>query len=173
MTLWFTADTHFGHTNIIKYCNRPFASVEEMDTELIRRWNERVADDDDVWHLGDYCMGDPAKYTAQLNGKLSFIKGSHDKWMKHEPRLVELELPLSYSDNPNYPRLLVMCHYPMRSWNMSHYASWHLFGHHHGELEPYGLSFDIGVDCHNFAPVSLDEVAEKMSKLRPTVDYRK
>jgi calcineurin-like phosphoesterase family protein len=61
----------------------------------------------------------------------------------------------------------------MRSWPNSHYASWHLYGHHHGKLPPYGLSFDVGVDCWDFAPVSLGQVEEKMKTLKPIVDYRK
>jgi calcineurin-like phosphoesterase family protein len=61
----------------------------------------------------------------------------------------------------------------MRSWDKSHYASWCLFGHHHGSLELYGLSFDVGVDCWNFFPVSLEQIDKKMSTLKPIVDFRK
>jgi calcineurin-like phosphoesterase family protein len=61
----------------------------------------------------------------------------------------------------------------MRSWDKSHYASWCLFGHHHGLLEPYGLSFDVGVDCWNFFPVSLEQIDKKMSTLKPIVVFRK
>ena len=57
MTLWFTSDTHYGHTNIIKYCNRPFQSIEEMNQALADNWNDRVEADDKVWHLGDFAMG--------------------------------------------------------------------------------------------------------------------
>jgi calcineurin-like phosphoesterase family protein len=68
--------------------------------------------------------------------------------------------------------VITLCHYSMRSWEMSHYASWHLYGHHHGTLEPYGLSFDVGVDCWNYYPISLEQVAEKMATLKPIVDFR-
>jgi calcineurin-like phosphoesterase family protein len=61
----------------------------------------------------------------------------------------------------------------MRSWPLSHYASWHLFGHHHGRLESYGLSFDCGTDTNNFYPYSLDDVCKKMATLKPIVDFRK
>ena len=56
MKYWFTADTHLGHQNIIKYCNRPFKTLDEMDTAIIRNWNERVDPDDTVLVLGDFCF---------------------------------------------------------------------------------------------------------------------
>ena len=56
MNLWFTSDTHFGHENIIKYCKRPFKSLEHMNMEIIRRWNERVQPDDMVIFAGDFCF---------------------------------------------------------------------------------------------------------------------
>ena len=61
----------------------------------------------------------------------------------------------------------------MRSWNKSHYGSWCLWGHHHNNLEPYGLSFDVGQDTHNFYPYSLNEICDKMKTLKPIVDFRK
>lgn len=54
MKVWFTADTHFGHRNILKHCDRPFGSVKEMDEALIAMWNAVVGLNDDVWHLGDF-----------------------------------------------------------------------------------------------------------------------
>ena len=176
MNTWFSSDHHLGHRNILKYTNRPFSSVEEMDDILILRWNEVVKKDDTVYHLGDFCMGDEWNYLSRLNGNILFIKGSHDSWMnkKDYPYLREITVD-NYMDevNSEYKKLIVLCHYSLRSWNKSHYASWHLFGHHHGNLEPYGLSFDVGVDCWDFYPVSFEQVREKMSKLSPIVDYRK
>jgi len=173
--IYFTSDTHFNHKNILKYSNRPFASVEEMDEVLIMNWNAAVGNDDTIYHLGDFCMGEHTKYLKQLNGNIIFIKGSHDKWMKKEPLMMEIRLPEKYQDPefPNYPRYLTLCHYSLRSWRASHFSSFHLFGHHHGRLEPHGLSFDAGVDCHGYAPISLDDVAKVMNTLKPIVDYRK
>ena len=59
--IYFVSDTHFNHKNIIKYCKRPFKNIEENDTELIRRWNEKVPKDGIVFHLGDVAFGDPDK----------------------------------------------------------------------------------------------------------------
>jgi len=171
-TIWFTADTHFGHANIIKYCHRPFANVEAMDEFLILNWNSAVSPYDTVYHLGDFAQGDMGKYLVRLNGHIIILKGSHDRqWGNLEKDSILRISPLD--DEYGNPRMIVMCHYSMRSWHLSHFASWHLFGHHHGKLPPYGLSFDVGVDCWNYAPISLEDVAEKMSKLKPIVDFRK
>ena len=60
--IWFTSDTHFRHANIIKFSGRPFANVEEMNEELIRRWNEAVPDNGIVFHLGDFCCGNSKEW---------------------------------------------------------------------------------------------------------------
>ncbi len=81
MTAFVTSDSHFGHTNIIKYCNRPFKSVEEMDAELQRRWNEIVTPDDVVYHLGDVCLRKSmtSHWARELNGQKYLILGNHDR----------------------------------------------------------------------------------------------
>lgn len=164
---WFTADTHFNHTNIIRYCNRPFKNIGEMDDILVSNWNSVVEEDDIVYHLGDFSFGDPRKYFGILKGHILIVPGSHDKEIKKLPKeniLPPIALVLGG---------ITLCHYAMRSWDRSHYGTWHLFGHHHGKLEHYGLSFDVGVDCWNYYPVSLEEVGKKMGTLKPIVDYSK
>ncbi len=83
MRIFLVSDTHFGHENIIKYCNRPFKSAEEMDWEMVRRWNDVVRPDDHVWHLGDVYMGCERGYIdnllGQLKGKKRLILGNHDR----------------------------------------------------------------------------------------------
>ena len=76
MTTFFTADTHFGHKNVIRYCNRPFASATEMDERLIENWNKIVGPDDLIYHLGDFTLlGEDlaAGYFQRLNGKIHII----------------------------------------------------------------------------------------------------
>ena len=84
--IYFTADHHFGHQNIIKHCNRPFGSVEEMDEELIMLWNKSVREKDIVYILGDLLFRNATsseEYLEKLNGKKYLIVGNHDKyWMK-------------------------------------------------------------------------------------------
>jgi calcineurin-like phosphoesterase family protein len=172
--IWFTSDTHFGHANIIKYCNRPYENVQEMDETLISNWNKVVKEDDIVYHLGDFCLGSVEHYLVRLKGHITILKGDHDRqWVGlHRDSILRIEPPELIDEYGN-DRMIVLCHYAMRSWYKSHYASWHLFGHHHGKLPPYGLSFDVGVDAWNYYPASLYYVAEKMATLKPIVDFRK
>lgn len=123
---WFTADLHLGHNNIRKYCNRPFESVGHMNKKLISNWNEVVGVDDTIYHLGDFCFGDTYQYKNSLNGKIIFIRGSHD--IIADPYMMIIE-PAGLLDEYGNKRTIVLCHYAMRSWPLSHYASWHLFGH--------------------------------------------
>ena len=83
MKYFVIADTHFGHQNIIKYCNRPFASVEEMNEKMIKIWNETVSNNDVVLHLGDLYLGNKERcreIVSKLNGKKILILGNHDNW---------------------------------------------------------------------------------------------
>lgn len=83
--VYFTADLHLGHENIIHHCSRPFRTVEEMDRALIDAWNKRVGPEDTVYILGDlmFSCKDPAGYLRQLAGKKHLILGNHDAvWMK-------------------------------------------------------------------------------------------
>jgi len=179
--IWFTSDLHLDHGNIIRFSNRPFKSLDDMNNQLVERWNSKVAEKDTVYILGDFAFKREFEFAKQLKGQKFLIPGDHDKLRKekvYEGNLTIL-LPLydfhswSILDEYGNQRLFVLCHYSMRSWRKSHYASYHLFGHHHGRLEPYGLSFDVGVDTNNFYPYSLDDVEEKMKTLKAIVDYRK
>ena len=148
--LFFTADEHYGHKNIIKYCNRPFKTTEEMDDEIIKRHNEVVNNDDVVVHGGDFTLkgsNQAKEYISKLKGKHIFLMGSHDKWL--------LDTDYKYIwrkriDN----QLIVVCHYAFRVWEQSHYNSWNLFGHSHSKLESQGKQHDIGVDNNDFYPIS-------------------
>lgn len=165
MTIWFTADHHFNHANIIKYCNRPFSNVEEMNEELIIRWNGRVDTNDIVYHLGDFGFGEISKIVCRLHGAIHLIPGSHDRIAPNVRLIDGLEILPKIWSTKNERQLIVMCHYSMRTWEKSHYNSWHLFAHAHGRLIPWGKSFDCGVDTHNFYPYSFEEVKEIMDKL--------
>ena len=81
--IYFTADTHFSHTNIIKYCDRPFSSAEEMDEVLIKNWNDTVTKNDTVYVLGDFCFKSKGRWREILlrlkYKQIFFIKGNHDK----------------------------------------------------------------------------------------------
>lgn len=170
METFFTADTHFGHKNIIKYCNRPFGSVEEMDEEMIRRWNMVVKPGDKVWHLGDfsYCCHNAREIRKRLNGRILLIKGNHDSmdalWG------VDMEVIYPYHETKINEQEIVLFHYGLRTWHHDVRGTWHLYGHSHGGLAPYGKSMDVGVDVHNFAPIHYSFV-EKFMAERPIGDH--
>ncbi len=159
---FFTADEHYFHKNIIKYTDRPFSSVQEMNKILIKNHNELVTIDDTTIHAGDFALVNNTEEAVniinQLNGKHIFLKGSHDRWMKNKKNYHEI------FEKRIDGKLIVICHYAMRTWAASHWNSWHLFGHSHGTLVPEGKSWDIGVDNNNFYPLSFEQVKEIMEK---------
>lgn len=162
--IWFTADTHFGHENIINLGKRPFSSVKEMDEVMIERWNERVHKDDIVWHLGDFAYKNVIKtreYFSRLNGVVYFTWGNHDN------ENISNMLGGMCSDMADINvdgHRLILCHYPMRTWDGVFRGSLHIHGHTHGTLPGTTQSLDIGVDCWDFRPVSLREIKERMSQ---------
>jgi len=168
MKVFFTADTHFNHGQIIEYCDRPFSSVKVMNEALIARWNSRVGKKDFIYHLGDFGFGDGEEIVRQLNGFKVLILGSHDreeKWMAgHFIQVTQIkELRVD-------GQTIIMSHCAMRMWEKKHYGAWHLYGHSHGTIPSFGKSFDVGVDTHDFYPYSWDEVKRKMASLRDVVD---
>lgn len=170
--IWFTADTHFGHANIIKYCNRPFRDTTEMDGRLLDNLNSVVKPEDTLYHLGDFSFRSISEYRDRINcNNIHLILGNHDKAPHSKYRAnfnsvsqyVELKL-----SNINF----TLCHYAFRVWNKSHHGAIMLFGHSHNGLPEWGTSLDVGVDGHNYKPWSLDEVLDLMeSRTIKTVDH--
>jgi len=159
---FFTADYHFNHANIIKFCGRPFDNVKEMDEALIANWNARVSDKDTVYHLGDFCFGDHLSYIKRLKGRIIFVKGSHDHGLEKAGLVKHDIMDLSFMVSGR-KQDITLCHYCLRVWPKSHYGAWHLFGHCHGRLEPEGKSWDVGVDINGYRPLRLDEVVAIMN----------
>lgn len=183
MGLFFTSDLHFGHKNVIKYCNRPFASVEEMDESIIENWNKTVSKKDIVYVIGDFSFHRPEKTLEifhRLNGhEIHLIAGNHDKRIKQAKAAFTScenlkEIKLMDRDAYGEKQHIVLCHYPMITWNKSHYGSWMLHGHCHGSLKDdrTSLRLDVGVDVWNFTPISFDFIksAMKLKKFEP-VDH--
>ncbi len=152
--IFFTADEHYGHYNVIKHSNRPFKSLEEMEEEIIKRHNSIITKKDTVIHAGDFCIKNK-QYTGsiikRLNGKHIFLKGNHDYWLgRKNLTMFERKIEKQY---------IVVCHYCMRTWPKSHYGSWQLFAHSHGNLKLYyPTQMDIGVDTNNYYPYSFEEI---------------
>ncbi len=161
MTIFFTADTHFGDHRTINIHKRPFASVAEMDAELIGRWNAVVGAEDVVWHLGDVARrpGEVAALLATLNGTKHLLRGNNDPdatgaasgWASVD----------DYAEIEVDGRPLILGHYAFRSWNRQHKGALNLHGHSHGRLTPMPRQFDVGVDVRDFRPVTLAQLLAK------------
>jgi calcineurin-like phosphoesterase family protein len=161
-----SADHHWFHESMIRLLKRPFSNVKEMNDVMVERWNSVVAPNDLVYYGGDmfYKGRRPEcnELLSRLHGKIHFVEGNHDgvtKQLRHRFESWQDMLEINHDGE-----LIVLCHYAMRVWNKSFHGSYHVYGHSHGQLpeDPASLSFDIGVDCWNFYPVSLDEVIKRM-----------
>lgn len=162
--LWFTADTHFGDHRTLNIHKRGFGSVAEMDAALVAGWNARVAPDDVIWHLGDVArkLSDVGGLLAALNGTKHLIRGNND-----DPAIGDVPGWASVRDYAEIvvdDRFLILCHYPLRSWNRQHRGAIDLHGHSHGKLKPMPRQFDVGVDPRGFRPVSLAELLDQASR---------
>jgi calcineurin-like phosphoesterase family protein len=192
MTIFFTADTHFGHNNIVPLTNRPFmdpadavswreckavgetipsalkerleAAGKLMDNTMIANWNAVVKPKDEVWHLGDFHMSKrlrAADYLRQLNGSKRLIRGNHDDMDSYICGLWHSST--QYAEIRVGNTKLVLFHYAMRVWSGSYRKkAIQLFGHSHGILPPLPGQCDVGVDCWNFTPVTLEQILERM-----------
>jgi len=84
MTRWFTADLHFGHRNVIGFCQRPYKDIQEMEEKIIEQWNSQVAPTDEVWFLGDFGINKrkcfDTELVSKLNGHKFIIVGNHDSF---------------------------------------------------------------------------------------------
>lgn len=160
----FTADTHYNHANIIKYCNRPFKTVQEMNDCMVDKTNQIIQPNDTLWHLGDLAWLHPEEILDKINCRhINLVFGNHDIRIKQ--RLSQLEkqkritIYKGFVDLKINGQKITLCHYPMLSWNCSYHGSWHLFGHVHGRNCGAGPnSYDVGVDNNRFAPISLEEI---------------
>ena len=173
--IWFTSDTHFFHDKIVEYSQRPFASVEEMNEELIARWNSVVHRDGIVFHLGDFCFGKPDKWNHildRLKGRIYLVLGNHDAGHISEEvaerfEAVAFQMRLNVNGQKIY-----LNHFPFLSYSGDNHGTWQLFGHIHSNLHNYNIiykhrlavlqpgQYDVGVDNNNFTPVSYRQVEE-------------
>lgn len=176
---FFTSDSHFGHVNIIKYCNRPFASVPEMNSALVAGWNRRVGPDDIVYHLGDFAMGPKhlwPEYRRQLSARIVFILGNHDAPLG---RFQEMLLPgdvwfTDYVYRSSMGLRISLAHIPpdhdevrpregrlLRANSFPNVTPDLMFcGHVHGQwrVHPVNGCINVGVDVWDYEPKTLDKI---------------
>jgi len=164
--IWFTSDFHFGHFNIIRYCNRPFANVQVMDDAIADGVNTCVKPNDVLYFLGDFCLGRAEQviaYRKRLACKtIHFVEGNHDKVTRTQQQLFTTWGVLSEINIAK--QKIVLCHYAMRVWPHHAQGAWHFYGHSHGNLpdDSRSLSIDVGVDAHAFQPWQFDELQAVM-----------
>ena len=185
MTLYFTADQHFGHRNIIEYCGRPFDDEIEMDRTMINRWNDVVGPEDTVYHLGDFCMPkkrDCKKVLSYLNGKKVLIRGNHDL---HVKAMLEIGFDEVYDykvlkigrQRPGF--IISMCHYPnvdiddllKKGMNVIF-----ICGHVHEKWKFKGHYINVGVDQWDFKPISLKTLMgawKELAELKEVGEFKK
>ncbi len=186
MTTWFTADLHLGHENIIRYCDRPFGGVDEMDIELVDRWNSVVVGSDEVWVLGDVALGrieHTLSLVDQLNGRKLLVAGNHDRcWSGNGRRaegwteryldagFAEVHQGVVSLDVAGAP--VIACHFPYRgdSQDEDRYVEYRpvdrgarlLHGHVHERWRQNGRMINVGVDVWDYQPVSEEALGALM-----------
>lgn len=192
---WFTSDTHYGHGNIMRYCQRPFfvhnwekeklakeekfkvslESIANMNEELVRRINEKVRPQDVLFHLGDFAWH--GLDTCREFSEKIICKNRHLIWGNHDDAGMEEFFTSDYDQAlvllPSGAKMH-MNHYPHDSWEASHRGVWHLYGHVHGvsnsrrsKVPEWALSLDVGVDSNNFYPWSEKELAAYFKNQQP------
>jgi calcineurin-like phosphoesterase family protein len=172
--IYFTADQHFFHRGILKYCpGRNCTSVEAMNEQIVEIWNSIIPKDAHVFMLGDVAFANTAKtleILARLDGRKYLIKGNHDAGMNAHVRGM-FEWVKDYHEMKvminGTPKWINLSHYPMSSWNRSFHGSWMLHGHRHGQNEPgdgHGHILDVGVDSaliwlSEMRPFTLEDIS--------------
>jgi calcineurin-like phosphoesterase family protein len=191
MAVWFTADTHLGHANIVRFCSRPFLSPREQellaelgphgkwrvsaetlahhDTALLANINACVQPEDTLWIVGDFCWGglpEALRYRRRI-----LCRTVHLIWGNHDQRSIASAFQQTYEQTHITVEGvdLFLNHYPMRTWYKSFHGSWSVYGHVHGRLQAEDqrdvsrLTRDVGVDACGYRPISFGELAEYMA----------
>lgn len=186
--IYFTSDLHLGHKSVIEMCRRPFADIDAMNAELIRRWNEKVKRSDTVYIVGDLAhrCADPLGFLRELGGNKVLIAGNHDvKWLQkcgmaeRDARGVRFFGYSEYfADIAQYAEIncgdrnITLCHYPMLQWRASRKVGskkvgYLIFGHIHNDASPSVVpvlllphALNAGVDINGFAPATFDELVK-------------
>lgn len=171
MKTWFTADTHFGHANIIKYCNRPFKDIDRMNEILIKNWNSRVKKNDIVLFLGDFCFKSKSKrgegleykpeyYLSQLNGHITFIKGNHDNNNSLDARISSLIVNISDKN--------IFCNHFPENFDSRFKINLTAHVHEKWKIRKIYNSFliNVGIDVWKYSPVNINEILSVLNKYK-------
>lgn len=180
INIYFTSDTHFHHKNILNFENRPYKTVEEMNEDLIERWNSQVNDDDIVYHLGDLCLSsfeNTVNILKQLKGKIILIKGNHDHSQKFT-RINKMGLLHEYHEVGKVikykKQIIYLTHFPLEIGFRPRY--WSVHGHIHSHESNWLNQINVGVDSPHFKHkpfgelVTIDELFKIMMERLPLIE---
>lgn len=177
--IWFTADNHFWHKNVIDYCNRPFETVEEMNAELVRRWNITVSKQELIYILGDFALAGVNKTRSlieQLNGTKVLIMGNHDATNHKAKKWLEMGMDDIHEcfQIEHFGFKINISHFPYRGYEIDERkftnqleddGNFLLHGHVHEAWKVRNKMINVGVDQWNYAPVSLPEILKEIQTI--------
>lgn len=177
--IYFISDMHLSHKNILKYCHRPFETIEEMNETLISNWNNVVKPDDLIYNLGDLTLGNPNivnNVMSQLNGNVHLICGNHDYWMKSKSArdhfiAIDREKIITVRLGKEKKRIL-LTHFPREIEGTS--FDYIIYGHiHNNEHDPFWEYqktrpnvLNACVDVNDFKPVTFQQLIENNKKIK-------
>ena len=176
--IYYTADLHFGHENVIRFCGRPYETVEEMDRALLEGWNARVRSEDTVYIVGDLFYRNrrqAGEYLTELKGHKVLILGNHDhSWLMDNLRdsFEEVSQMMIIQDAGNR---ITLCHYPMMTWSGEKKGAYMVYGHIHNHAEDLDYwpliarkdhMLNAGVDVNWYIPVTLQEMISNNATFR-------
>ena len=159
MNIFITSDTHFNHKNIIGYANRPFQTIEEMNEEIIKRWNNKVGKEDIVIHLGDFALGSEKeiKYLKDnLNGTIFLLKGNHDHKSLRKAGFIIVKGNLEIGN-------LILSHYPLSKKEVPK-GFINIHGHIHEKESLNGIN--VSIEKTNYEPIKLEDLEKEIKLLK-------
>lgn len=167
--IYFIADNHFFHS--LASSNRGFDSSSEMDMFMIKRWNNKIKDTDDVYILGDFAFDPKGNKIAQLiqslKGRLHLILGNHDLFVD---RLSDTDTQNMFVEVCQYKEIkynrikFILFHYPIREWKFKKFGSIHLHGHQHTTVYEDENMLNVSADLIGFTPISIDDVLKRVNR---------
>lgn len=166
---YYTGDLHFGHNTVLKFDNRPFKDIDEMDRVLIDNWNSRITKNDQVYILGDLALHNEKPYSwylSQLKGQKHLIVGNHDRKLLKDSEAMQHFVSVDYYlELTDEKKRLIMSHYPIAEWNGFYRESYHLYGHIHNNtkgvyqyMKQFDKALNVGCMINGYMPVTFNEL---------------
>lgn len=168
MKTFVIADTHFGHENIIQYCNRPFESAAEMDKALIDNWNNTISNDDIIWVLGDFALSSKEyakSIIKSLRGRKRLVLGNHDRYSQEWYREAGFEFVSPYP--VIIQELFILSHAPLQ-YHIDRYPCYNIYGHVHDDKKYQTFTHNtacVSVERIGYKPIELNEIMQRWCEL--------